>query len=478
MTVLIVTAVGLLFGAGALLLFRFQCQQRIDRQHELEKIYAVRSAMNFARTYTSLFPTNGISFKYCARSGRNLDVLVKPVEYIFPDVNFSSNGVRHLVMEGFLDKKRYIGTDANGQSRVLAVSSSIPNQYRADLDYEYGMMTNVFLSEDEAAVKPNLRKTDKLDNSFIENHVKGNEPGDKQYGIDFPNSATNHVKWWVNVGMPGKGGWLHEEYGRRYYFNIGALVGEAESGMNTACSSDVLNFCIIQNKYHPDNPPGCRHGWPLSDNEKALVLRIRRFDGQVSLDFYEYVYGEKPRFKGHRSMTELHYDMGMQIAQKKVSLFWQVGSSSGGSGQMPIDLEDGGIEISDDIYTYFMQPCEIAPDGRVRKSPDLRAVFEIVACSEVRNEGSFEPVVSEDGSTQVPSREDFISNFRVTPAYQYDIFLKCPNVQYADEKGDLATVAQLIPKTDKSIGFPIITYDTHGTEHKGFRYDERHPNGK
>ena len=48
-TVLVITAIGLLFGAGALLLFRYQCQLRIDRQHELEKVYAVRSALNYIK---------------------------------------------------------------------------------------------------------------------------------------------------------------------------------------------------------------------------------------------------------------------------------------------------------------------------------------------------------------------------------------------------------------------------------------------
>ena len=63
-TVLIVTAVGLLFGAGSLLLFRFQCQQRIERQHELEKIYAVRSALNWTRAYDSLLPAEGWPLTY------------------------------------------------------------------------------------------------------------------------------------------------------------------------------------------------------------------------------------------------------------------------------------------------------------------------------------------------------------------------------------------------------------------------------
>ena len=67
--------------------------------------------------------------------------------------------------------------------------------------------------------------------------------------------------------------------------------------------------------------------------------------------------------------------------------------------------------------------------------------------------------------------------FRVTPAYQYDVFLEHP----LGTEPKPATVAQRIgeysPKDNES-WFSVLPYDTRGTEHKGFRYDERHPNGK
>lgn len=86
-TVLIVTAVGLLFGAGALLLFKYQCQLRIDRQHELEKVYAVRSALNYVRKYPGEPKEGKFAFRYLTESDRNLGVIVEPVKAIFPDLN-------------------------------------------------------------------------------------------------------------------------------------------------------------------------------------------------------------------------------------------------------------------------------------------------------------------------------------------------------------------------------------------------------
>ena len=102
-TVLIVTAVGLLFGAGALLLFRYQCQQRIDRQHELEKLCAVRSALNYIQTTSTEIEEGGKSFRYHTASERDLGVHVHPVAPIFP-----SDVEKHLFME------------SNGQFQVSA----------------------------------------------------------------------------------------------------------------------------------------------------------------------------------------------------------------------------------------------------------------------------------------------------------------------------------------------------------------------
>lgn len=471
-TVLIVTAVGLLFGAGALLLFRFQCQQRIDRQHELEKIYAIRSALNWARTYDTLLPPDGISQKYYTGSSRSLGVLVKPVEYIFPDINFVSNDVRHLVIEGVRDEGEvYRENDGNGIKRILTISPTLyPSQYNPGLDYEYGMMTNVVTSGDVESIEPNLALVDKVDEQGITSYEKENEEAKPEFGINFPNSTTNNVKWWVNIGMRGKGGWVQDEYGRRFLFGIKDFIGSFEDGY----TSDVLHFCIVRENYHPSNPIGCRHGWPLSVGESALVLKLTKGEAgsHAYLVLYEYVYGKAPVLLASLGISNISFEMGVQLSGKKVALFWYDGSSQTGGTQVPIGIKQGDRELSDATYLYF-RGNDIDADGRVRRAPDLRAVFEIVALASVRTGTG---VVLPTQGEIISSSEDFIEKFAVEPAYQYDVFLKCPNVVYSQPFGVRATVAQLLYSTNKVP--PIITYDTHGTEHRGFRYDERHPNGE
>ena len=469
-TVLIVTAVGLLFGAGSLLLFRFQCQQRIERQHELEKIYAVRSALNWTRAYDSLLPAEGWPLTYYTGSGRSLDLLVKPVEYIFPDVNFVTNGVvRHLVMEGIASqgsgRTTYSAVDKDNNKRILTVSSlECPNQFNEKLDYEYGMMSVLSFGEIET-IMPDLSMVGKVDESSITYKLKKGAIGEDKFGICFPNSTTNNVKWWVNVGMPGKGGWLQSEYGRRYSFSIGGLVGMGDSIDGQVVSTDIFHFCLIKDNLHQGYHPGCRRGWPLSANESAFVLRIEKGQqGGAVMELYEYVYGDAPILLANHYSSNFANKMGVQIAGKKVSLFYFHGGAqgAGGAGQIPADIKEGFREMSDKTYLYF-RGNDIDAEDRIRSTPDLRAVFEVIASSNIRGLG------------RESTSEDFVSELRVSPAYQYDVFLKCPNVKYADENGDLATVAQLIPalESGRSVGFPIMTYDTHGTENKGFRKDER-----
>ncbi len=91
-------------------------------------------------------------------------------------------------------------------------------------------------------------------------------------------------------------------------------------------------------------------------------------------------------------------------------------------------------------------------------APEMRAVFEVEAASDRR------------GSAIDASQMDFLTKFRVMPAYQYDVFLEHPR----GSEPKLATVAQKIGEWDRNGGkSSLLTYDTHGTEHKGFRQDER-----
>ncbi len=425
-TVLIVTAVGLLFGAGALLLFRFQCQMRIDRQHELEKVYAVRSTLNYIRVNSNISDGDRY-FGFRTWSGRDLGLIAKPVEPVFPDYD----NPRHFVME-----KGHFTT-------------ALDDQYDPALDFEFGVegTTNALISN--------------------VNH-------DGNWGLAVKDlAATNNVKWWVNIGMPGTGGWLQEDYGRRYYFWPQDFVdGEAVK--------DVMRLCIIRNVTNESNHVGRRHGWPLSvEGERALVFQITPMAGNIKgnnaeMALYEYVYmgGSVVSTNLIRMVNcpSVCY-MGMQVASNKITIFYI------GNEAVNVDTSDKSRgytfapeapALSADTYSYFAE--EVAVGGKMYggiytndygqvNAPELRAVFEFEAASDKRNG---------DGTLD-NSNIDYLTNFRVTPAYQYDIFIEHP-----DTVTNRATVAQRIGQYDRfGLKYTVLTYDTHGTEHKGFRRDER-----
>ena len=426
-TVLIVTAVGLLFGAGALLLFRFQCQQRIDRQHELEKVYAVRSVLNYTRTNTKEIPDEGRPFRYETGSGRNLGLLVKPVARLFPN---ASNEC-HFVME-------------RGDFEALA------GQYNSRPDYEYGAVG-------------------------VTNLLMGTGSKDGTTGLVFNDlTATNGVKWWVNVGMRDTGGWLQEDYGRRYFFWPRNYVD------GSVKTKDLMRLCLIRNVTNENNEVGCRHGWPLSqEGERALVFEIRPMAGantsgiNAEMSFSEFVYS------GGTIMTTrlLCVDapslcnMGLQLAGNKACVFY-IGNEQ--QNDEHVSLTSRGYTFSESVdlspatYRYFAEAQVVGGReyggiftnayGMVR-APELRAVFEVEAASDSRGEGV----------TLDVSNSDFLTQFRVTPAYQYDIYLEHPAAVT-----NRATVAQKIGQYARTgRDYTMLTYDTHGTEHKGFRRDER-----
>ena len=441
-TVMIITAVGLLFGAGALLMFRYQCQMRIDRQHELEKVYAVRSALNYIRTYTSEVDARGKPFGYHTCSERDLGLLVKPVEAIFP--NLTNNA--HFAMQ------------RSGDFRFPC-----PKQYNSSRDYEYGVCawTNLQI----AASNPNY--------------------GDgKIYGLAFADvAATNGVKWWVNIGMRGTGGWLQEDYGRRYCFWPGTYV----SGTVT---QDIVRLCIIRNITNELNIAGSRHGWPLSKTgERAIVFEITPKGGggttnNADMTVYEYWHAggsvhRKSLFPSYWENRPSLCNMGVQLADDKVSMFYIGNEDTNKTNDKTASDEakgssrgytfSGTAQLTLETYRYFSEEVVIdgkryggvytnAMDGKLY-APELRAVFEVEAASDSRE------VTSHPAAYNL----DFLTDFKVTPAYQYDVFLEHPV-----GVTNLATVAQKIGKYARGgANYTILTYDTHGTEHKGFRRDER-----
>lgn len=440
-TVLIITAVGLLLGAGALLMFRYQCQMRIDRQHELEKVYAVRSVLNYIRSNAGKITDAGMGFGYHSRSERDLNLLVKPVAAIFPIVNKVVR--KHFVME-------------NGHFGQNLREKDETGGYSETYDYEYGTSgtTNFVMS-------------------------RSNEDNDGRFGLAFRDvTATNGAKWWVNIGMRDTGGWLQEDYGRRYYFLPMNYVG------GTA-SKDVIRLCIIRNITNENNTVGCRHGWPLSkERERALVFEVRPNSGDTSkennavitLSEYEYRGGAiiPTLLRQWNNCNALHYT-GIQLAGDKMSVF-QI--ESAGSGYTFLDSNESTeeldcCELTEGTRDYFANEQWIGGmryagtnvvDGKLQ-APELRAVFEVEALSNTRPQ--------EMPADYKLQQLNFLTFFKVTPAYQFDVFLEHPAFVT-----NLATVAQRIVRAGSSgaardVQYTTLTYDTHGTENRGFRKDER-----
>ena len=421
-TVLVVTAVGLLFGAGALLLFRYQCQQRIDRQHELEKLSAVRSALNYLRN------VNGetLAFRYPTGSNRDLGVVVKPVPQIFPVDSYKPPkdhpSYRHFFME-------------RGDFPQTPVVNA---WYDENLDFEYG-----------ATGATDLEMSNKA------------TAGSGAYGLAFAGTnATIGVKWWVNIGMRGTGGWLEEDYGRRYYFYLENCVGK------TSSRSDTIRLCIVRNVTNTVDsskrpiPVGRQHGWPLLKGERALVFESTPVAGDgVAKRLYDCHCVDDGVVQSLVLVRQVDgqtlYNMGLQLAGDKILMF-SVGNKGNRTTYLPIFSEVASM--SPETYAYFAKGAEVDDEGKIVKAPELRAVFEVEATSNLRETG---PLAA--------TEFDFLTDFKVTRAYQFDVFLEHPH-----SVTNHATVGQKIGEYARANpNYTIITYDTHGTENKGFRRDER-----
>ena len=419
-TVLVVTAVGLLFGAGALLLFRYQCQQRIDRQHELEKLSAVRSALNYLRNENE----ETFAFRYPTGSNRDLGVIVEPVPQIFPVDSYKPPEDHPLYRHFFMER---------GDFPKVPVANA---WYDEDLDFECGAIG-------------------------VTNLVMSNTAGSAIKGLAFTDSnATNGVKWWVNIGMRGTGSWLEEAYGRRYYFYLANCVGV------TSSRSDTIRLCIVRNVTNTVDsskrpiPVGRQHGWPLLPGERALVFESTPVAGdRVAKRLYEYHCIDdgliQPQVLANQVEGQTLYNMGLQLAGDKILMF-SVGNKGNRTTYLPIFSEVASM--SPETYAYFAEGAEVDDEGKIVKAPDLRAVFEVEATSNLRETG---PLAA--------TEFDFLIDFKVTRAYQFDVFLEHPH-----SVTNHATVGQKIGTYDRiNPNYAVITYDTHGTENKGFRKDER-----
>lgn len=161
--------------------------------------------------------------------------------------------------------------------------------------------------------------------------------------------------------------------------------------------------------------------------------------------------------------------VGFQIAGDRVTIF-RSDKASNSEDKMKCGWKFSEVRrLQRDTYEYFANGCILGFDGEIVEAPDLRAVLEVEASADSRPENE-DPEEADPSPTS--DQNDFLADFRVTPAYQFDVFLEYP--AFVTNR---ATVAQLVMTgVEDDRGGELLavrTYDTHGTDHKGFRQDER-----
>jgi len=81
---MLIATVGILFGLGRLKAYRHQCELRFERQFELEKIMATRSAVNYLKTRVS---SSGTNLYYETALGKQITAKIVPAERLY-DLTF------------------------------------------------------------------------------------------------------------------------------------------------------------------------------------------------------------------------------------------------------------------------------------------------------------------------------------------------------------------------------------------------------
>ncbi len=211
-SLLIVASVGILFGFGRLLLYRYQCQLRIQRQHELEKVFAVRSAVKWVEVQSgTILDTVRIkSFNFEAVPGRTLGVDVCQVTPIYPSDSTQFNITNALCFSG-----SWPGVSLSGEGGMHPVVSNTVDGIRA-------------------LIGPGTNTAGKIGR--------------------------------IAVDMSGSGSWLDDTFGRRYMVDI----KEINRSIGTE-TGDTVKLYIVPAEFANDidNAPAigltCRPLGPSSD---------------------------------------------------------------------------------------------------------------------------------------------------------------------------------------------------------------------
>jgi hypothetical protein len=224
--VLIVALIALLFGFGRLLLFRYQCEIRFDRQREIDRKLAVRSALRWLENqYPPPLPSITNEFVYIDSNGRSIDVTVRPQPSIYP------------------------APDRDDHFKISDCSSieDVPSHVSVE------------------STHPDMAPTS----------INGvNQPYDLRIGSADRGVSSGEVGR-IFIDMEGLGSWLNDTYGRRYW---------VEPQNVNAAGADITRFCLtpIEESF-ADNSAAIWVEQTQNASSISVLLKTRDEQGNVSI---------------------------------------------------------------------------------------------------------------------------------------------------------------------------------------------------
>lgn len=477
--VLIIAAIGLLFGAGSLLLFRFQCQKRIDRQHEIEKYFAVRSALQLlSEDALSRFPDELSGpkwFVYQADSGRNARVIVNPAKALFPKLGYRFPDGRGHFYVNFqtISIENEFGIPGFETKSKKSINNISPNSSR------YAWCVNELMQDKELMNEGNYLSI-----------MHGKECA----------SSNGIPRCWLKMDMSPTGRWSDDLFGRRYMFNLHECCkltpGDDDGAIIT---NDTYRLVLKRLRKDEECPYSIGSGdWRPLSGEAVIYAELKSwqtytngsYQTEASFAAYTQVGGGAPLIvkddAGNPLMKkadillstnnaanvkseETRNGYGIQLVGRRLSLYQA--STPAATGPLRFDLWSNG-NIPEDVYCHFTN------DYSTVFSTNMVMVFEVEA-SLSRNGSNYVYKVTDKASATANGNKsnsneyneyNRVANFEVYPAYEYSIDLDYP-YGYTNS----ATVVHLdhVGLIRDNSRRAAVTYDAHGTLNKGWRADER-----
>lgn len=436
--VLFIAVLGILLGFGRLLVFNNQCRLRLDRQQELEKVFVVRSALNRLQNWSisPSFPVEGGTddlIVMCTDSGREVKALIHPADAIFPD----QDNDKHFCVDR--ETKANAG---NGLTRYVGT------------DYRYG-------------------------SSLTGDHELKFVNSDS-YVCLMPTNAVFGDVCRLSLDMSDTGRWSDDTFGRRYAFNVNSLCGTNEHDLVRLILRRKRRTEIFGGKSEA-LVKGDESWRPSQDHESVIWAELKtRGSGEGSFSAWTQscvgttilpaVECVSDVVTNDMSGTEqqLQNIFGIQLVGRRLTLFK---SFSSGTGLFRQYNFAGSAQIPEQVYIDFTNDMKTAVGDAALLSTNMVMELEVVA-SASRDIGRTEQF----SGLSTGNAQNQFSRFEVYPAFEFEIRVENKSErQRIEVQGEpkLATVVHLEMDATREAQCTAFTYDTHGTEIKGWRTDER-----